>query len=86
LSFPDLTEDRRKELSKEIKKIGEVGKVGIRNIRRDANDHFKKEEKNHEMTEDDLQDFEKEIQRLTDQFIKDIDMHVDNKIKEILTV
>jgi len=86
LNFPDLTEDRRIELSKEVKKLGEVAKVGIRNIRRDANDHFKKEEKSNDMTEDDLKDFEKEVQKLTDQFILDIDKHVENKIKEITTV
>jgi ribosome recycling factor len=86
LNFPDLTEERRRDLSKEVKRLGEVAKVGIRNIRRDANDHFKKEEKNHDMTEDDLKDFEKEVQNLTDQFIIDIDKHIENKITEITTV
>lgn len=86
LNFPELTEERRKELTKEVKKLGETAKVGIRNIRRDANDHFKKEEKNHEMTEDDLKDFEKEVQKLTDRFVQDIDKHVENKMNEIMTV
>lgn len=86
LVFPELTEERRKDLSKEVKKKGENAKVAIRNIRRDANDHFKKEEKNHELTEDDLKSLEKDIQTMTDRFIKEIDSHVDNKIKEILTV
>ncbi len=86
LSFPDLTEERRKELTKEVKKKGEDAKVAIRNIRRDANEHFKKAEKSHDITEDDLKDFEDEIQKLTDDFIKNIDKHVENKNKEILTV
>jgi ribosome recycling factor len=86
LVFPELTEERRLDLSKEVKKKGEAAKIAIRNIRRDANDHFKKDEKKHEMTEDDLKDYEKEIQKLTDEYIKDIDHHVDNKIKEIMTV
>lgn len=86
LSFPELTEERRKELTKDVKKKGEEAKVAIRNIRRDANDHFKKAEKAHEITEDDLQSLEKEVQELTDTFIKSIDAHVDNKNKEILKV
>ncbi len=86
LTFPELTEDRRKELTKEVKKKGEEAKVAIRNIRRDANDHFKKAEKANEITEDDLTDFEKNIQKMTDDFIKNIDKHVENKNKEIMTV
>lgn len=86
MSFPELTEDRRKELTKDIKKYGEDAKVAIRNIRRDANDTFKKAEKANEITEDDLKDLIDEIQKLTDEFIKDIDKHVEHKNKEILTV
>lgn len=86
LSFPELTEERRMELTKDIKKKGEEAKIAIRNIRRDANDHFKKAEKSNDITEDDLQDLEKQTQVLTDDFIKNIDKHVDNKSKEILKV
>ncbi|MCT4545421.1 MAG: ribosome recycling factor [Vallitalea sp.] len=86
LVFPELTEERRKSLTKEVKKKGEQAKVAIRNIRRDAIDHFKKAEKNNDITEDDLKDYESEIQKLTDKYIKDIDTHVENKTKEILTV
>lgn len=86
LVFPELTEERRKDLTKDVKKKGEDSKVAIRNIRRDAIDHFKRSEKNHEMTEDDLRDLEKQTQDLTDKYIKDIDKHIENKTKEILTV
>lgn len=86
LAFPELTEERRKELTKEIKKKGEEAKVAIRNIRRDANDHFKKAEKANEITEDDLKDLEAETQKLTDEFIKNIDKHVEVKNVEILKV
>ncbi len=86
LVFPELTEERRKELTKEIKKKGEDAKVAIRNIRRDANDHFKKAEKSKEITEDDLSELMDEIQKLTDGFINSIDKHVEVKNKEILTV
>ncbi|WP_105618023.1 ribosome recycling factor [Vallitalea okinawensis] len=86
LVFPELTEERRKDLVKDIKKKGENSKVAIRNIRRDAIDHFKKMKKNNEITEDDLADYEKEVQDLTDKFVKDIDMHIDNKSKDILSV
>lgn len=86
LVFPELTEDRRKSLTKDVKKKGEEAKVAVRNIRRDALDRFKKAEKNSEITEDDLKDYEKDIQKLTDKYIKEIDVHVDNKTKEILTV
>jgi ribosome recycling factor len=86
LVFPELTEERRKELAKDVKKKGENSKVAIRNIRRDAIDHFKKAEKNKEITEDDLQDLENKIQKLTDNFIKDIDGHVDEKTQDILKV
>jgi len=86
LAFPELTEDRRVELTKDIKKKGEEAKVAIRNIRRDANDHFKKAEKANEITEDDLKDLESSIQKLTDEFIKNIDKHVEVKNVEILKV
>lgn len=86
LVFPELTEERRKELSKEVKKKGEDAKVAIRNIRRDGIDHFKKMNKNHEVTDDELKDYEDDLQKLTDTFVKDIDKHVEDKIKDILTV
>lgn len=86
LVFPELTEERRKDLTKDIKKKGEDSKIAIRNIRRDAIDHFKKAEKSSTITEDDLKDLEDKVQKLTDRFIVDIDNHVTNKTKEILTV
>ncbi len=86
LVFPELTEERRKQLSKEVKKKGEDAKVAVRNIRRDAMDYFKKAEKKHEITEDDLRDYEHEIQTLTDQFIKDVDNHISNKTQDVLQV
>jgi ribosome recycling factor len=86
LIFPELTEERRMELTKDIKKKGEESKIAIRNIRRDAIDHFKRAEKAHEITEDDLKDLEDQTQKLTDRFILDIDNHVTNKTKEIMTV
>lgn len=86
LNFPPLTEERRKELSKSISKRGEEAKVAIRSIRRDAIDGFKAQKKNGEITEDDLKDLENKIQKLTDKFVKDIDVIVDNKEKEIMSV
>lgn len=86
LVFPELTEERRKVLTKDIKKKGENAKVAIRNIRRDAIDHFKKMEKANEITEDDLADLEKQTQNLTDKFVKEIDSLIDSKSKEILSV
>jgi len=86
LVFPELTEDRRKQLSKDVKKKGEDSKVSIRNIRRDANEAFKKAEKKSEITEDDLKRLEKEIQTLTDKYIAELDKRVDVKSKEIMTV
>ncbi len=86
LVFPELTEDRRKLLTKDIKRKGEEAKVAVRNVRRDAIDHFKKAEKTHDITEDDLKDLEKQAQDLTNKYIKDIDSHVELKNKEILTV
>ena len=86
LSFPELTEDRRKQITKDIKKDGEDSKVAIRNIRRDAMDAFKKEEKKGDMTEDDLKNLEKEIQDLTDKYIANLDKVVEAKTKEVMTV
>lgn len=86
LVFPELTEERRKELTKEVKKKGEEAKVAIRNIRRDGIDHFKKMQKNSEITEDDLKDAENDIQKMTDRYIDEIDKHIEVKNKEILSV
>ncbi|MCT4596385.1 MAG: ribosome recycling factor [Vallitalea sp.] len=86
LVFPELTEERRKLLTKEVKKKGEDTKVAIRNIRRDAIDNAKKAQKNNEITEDDLKDFENDMQKLTDKYVKQIDNHIEDKCKEILTV
>lgn len=84
--FPELTEDRRKELTKDVKKKGEDAKVSIRNIRRDANEAIKKAEKAKEITEDDQKSLEKETQNLTDKYVAELDKKVDAKSKEIMTV
>ncbi|MBE6994023.1 MAG: ribosome recycling factor [Ruminococcaceae bacterium] len=84
LVFPQLTEERRKDLSKQVRKMGEDGKVAIRNIRRDAVDTFKKQQKKSEITEDDLKLFEKEIQDATDKYCKDIDTETARKEKELM--
>ena len=84
LTFPELTEDRRKELAKEVKKKGEAAKVAIRNIRRDANDAIKKAGK--EISEDETKKMETDAQKMTDRFIEDIDKAVEDKTKEIMTV
>lgn len=86
LIFPELTEERRKELAKDVKKIGEAAKVAIRNIRRDANDTFKKMNKANELTEDDQKDLETKLQKMTDKFVADIDNAVDAKTKDIMKV
>ncbi len=86
LIFPELTEERRKELAKDVKKKGEAAKVAIRNIRRDANDTFKKMNKANELTEDDQKDLENKLQKMTDKFVKDIDDAVDAKTKDIMKV
>ena len=86
LVFPELTEERRKDLVKEVKKKGEEGKVAIRNIRRDANDTLKKANKNNEITEDELKDQQDKVQKATDKHIKTIDGMIDKKSQEILTV
>lgn len=86
LVFPELTEDRRKELAKDIKKKGEDAKVAIRNIRRDAIDHFKKVGKADGISEDEIKDLEDGVQKLTDAYISKIDGAIEAKSKEILTV
>lgn len=86
LVFPELTEERRKELVKDVKKKGENAKVAIRNIRRDANDVFKKMSKANEISEDEEKNLLDEVQKLTDKFVKEIDKAVEEKSKEILTV
>lgn len=84
--FPSLTEDRRKEIAKEIAKMGEECKVQIRNVRRDSVDKLKKMKKDSEITEDDLKQGEKKIQDLTDKFIKKIDAAAEKKDKEIMAI
>ena len=86
LVFPELTEDRRKELVKDVKKKGEAAKVAVRNIRRDGNDYFKKLQKADEISEDDLAEAEEDIQKLTDKMIGKIDKAIEAKSKELLTV
>ena len=86
LTFPPLTEDRRKELAKEIQKIGENSKVAIRSIRRDCVDKLKAMKKASEITEDDLKDGEKEVQKITDNYIKEIDDLAAAKAKEIMEI
>ncbi|MEY8337175.1 ribosome recycling factor [Lachnospiraceae bacterium 62-35] len=86
LVFPELTEERRKELSKDVKKKGEGTKVAIRNIRRDANEAFKKMEKADEISEDDRDEAVEKIQKITDKMIEKVDKAVEAKIKEIMTV
>ena len=85
LVFPELTEERRKELVKDVKKKGEAAKVAVRNIRRDANDAYKKLAKQ-DVSEDEIKELEDKIQKLTDKFVKNIDKAVEEKSKEILTV
>ena len=86
LVFPELTEERRKELSKDVKKKGEDAKVAVRNIRRDGIDAFKKLSKNGDISEDEIKDMEDDLQKSTDKYIKDIDKMVEDKSKEIMTV
>ncbi len=86
INFPELTEERRKDLVKDIKKKGEAAKVAVRNIRRDANDAFKKMNKASEISEDELKTNEDKVQKLTDKYIAEIDKAVEDKTKEILTV
>ncbi|MBQ1991972.1 MAG: ribosome recycling factor [Clostridia bacterium] len=84
--FPPLTEERRKDLAKDIKELAEETKVGVRNIRRDTVDKFKTMKKNGEITEDDLKQAEKKTQELTDKFVKDIDVLTEKKQKEIMSI
>ncbi|MFC7392578.1 ribosome recycling factor [Scopulibacillus cellulosilyticus] len=86
IAIPALTEERRQELVKVVKKVSEEGKVAVRNIRRDANDQLKKLEKDGEMTEDELHRTTDEVQKLTDQYISNIDSIVANKEQEIMEV
>ncbi len=86
LAFPQLTEERRKELTKQVRKYGEEGKVALRNIRRDAMDDIKKKTKKSELTEDDQKKLEKELQDLTDKRCKDIDDLTAKKEKELMAV
>ena len=86
LVFPEVTEERRKELAKDVKKKGEDQKVAIRNVRRDGIDAVKKMEKAGEITEDDLKDLEDQLQKLTDKYVKEVDKAVEDKTKEIMTV
>lgn len=86
LNFPELTEERRKEMAKDVKKKGENAKIAIRNIRRDANDAFKKQNKASEISDDELKDLEDKVQKMTDKFIDKVDKTVEEKTKEIMTV
>lgn len=86
LVFPELTEERRKDLAKDIKKKGEEAKVAVRNIRRDGNDAFKKLSKSGDVSEDEIASLEDELQKVTDKFIKKIDEMIDEKSKDIMKV
>jgi ribosome recycling factor len=86
LVFPELTEERRKELSKEVRKKGEAAKVAVRNIRRDANDAIKKWQKNGDISEDDQANLEDDIQKATDKMMKKVDAAIEDKTKEIMKV
>ena len=84
LLFPQLTEERRRDLTKEVKHMAENGKVAVRNIRRDAIDHFKKAQKASEITEDELKSLEKDMQDLTDKYVKEVDVESGKKEKELM--
>ena len=86
LIFPEVTEERRKQLAKDVKKKGEEQKVAVRNVRRDGVDAVKKMEKASDVTEDDRKDLEDQLQKMTDKFVKNIDKAVEDKTKEIMTV
>lgn len=86
LTFPQLTEEDRKRIVKDIKKQGEDTKVAIRSIRRDAMEKYKSMKKNNEITEDDMKDCEEQIQKLTDKYVKQVDVHVAEKEKEIMSI
>ncbi len=85
LIFPELTEERRKELAKDVKKKGEAAKVAVRNIRRDGNDALKKL-KGTDVSEDEIKDLEEELQKTTDKYVKEVDKAVELKTKEVMTV
>lgn len=85
LIFPELTEERRKQLSKEVRKKGEDAKIALRNIRRDGTDAFKKL-KGSDVSEDEIKDLEEELQKLTDRYVKEVDKSVEEKSKEIMTI
>ena len=86
LVFPELTEERRKELARDIKKKGEAAKVAVRNIRRDANETFKKLGKKEDISEDEIKELEGNVQKMTDKYISEVDKAVEEKTKEIMTV
>lgn len=86
LVFPELTEERRKELAKDVKKKGEAAKVAVRNIRRDANDALKKLGKQADVSEDEVKELEEKVQKMTDSYIKKVDKAIEEKTKEIMTV
>ena len=86
LVFPQLTEERRKELAKQVRKYGEEAKVAMRNVRRDAMDKFKKEQKKGDITEDDLKDMEKDLQKLIDEYTKKVDKQIEAKEKELFEI
>ena len=86
IAVPALTEERRKERVKDVKKIGEEAKVSVRNIRRDMNDQLKKDEKNGDITEDELRSGTEDVQKVTDNSIKEIDQMIADKEKDIMSV
>lgn len=86
LAFPQPTEERRKELVKQVRKYGEEAKVTVRNIRRDVLDKLKAQKKNNEITEDDMKDLEKDVQKITDKFCDEIDVSLSEKEKEIMSI
>ncbi|MDR1000979.1 MAG: ribosome recycling factor [Clostridiales bacterium] len=86
LVFPELTEERRKSLLKDVKRKGEDYKVAIRNVRRDGMEHFKKQQKKSELTEDDFNDVEEELQKLTDRYIAEVDKRLEQKSKDIMSI
>ncbi len=86
LVFPELTEERRKDLAKDVKKKGEAAKVAVRNIRRDANDALKKMGKQSDVSEDEIKELEDKVQKMTDSYIKKVDKAIEDKTKEIMTV
>ncbi len=86
LVFPELTEERRKDLAKDVKKKGDAAKVALRNIRRDGNDAFKKSNKAKELTDDEFNELAEKLQKMTDKFVAKVDKAIETKTKEIMTV